>query len=267
MAEGPGRRPTGRRPTGCWPSVKGWGCFGMRVVHPDPVVQHSGARPSRPRSGRLCPPRDTGAHYRPGAHTPHPPSPVANRRQCDESVQLLEKLSNDEWPFILQSLPLSDVGVLCTTSRCARSAIDSADVWCGLCGLKGWLFSSPTYVPFDASDARDRWRQQCRLFSRVESTRNARARQHTRGLKRLGSSSDVPKFAFYGCAALELTHLPEGVTTIGAFAFRACGALALTQLPEGVTTIEDATFCGCRALALTRLPAVSYTHLTLPTKA
>lgn len=85
-----------------------------------------------------------------------------------QTHHLLELLGNDEWPSVLQHLPLSMVAALCVSNRSVRSAIDTSDVWCGLCVLKGWLFFAPEYVPLEASDARDRWRQQCRLFSGVE---------------------------------------------------------------------------------------------------
>ena len=47
--------------------------------------------------------------------------------------QPIETLGNDEWPSVLQHLALSVVAALCATSRSVRSAIDSAEVWSGLC--------------------------------------------------------------------------------------------------------------------------------------
>ena len=47
--------------------------------------------------------------------------------------QPLETLGNDEWLIVLQHLALSVVAALCATSHSVRTAIDSAEVWSGLC--------------------------------------------------------------------------------------------------------------------------------------
>ena len=60
--------------------------------------------------------------------------------------------------------------------------------------------------------------------------------------------------AFYDCANLALTSLPDGLTNIGESAFSSCSDLALTSLPEGLTSINAETFTNCTSLALTTLP-------------
>ena len=61
--------------------------------------------------------------------------------------------------------------------------------------------------------------------------------------------------AFHNCPKLALTALPSGLTTIGSLAFSGCKKLALTELPSGLTTIEDFAFENCTSLALTALPS------------
>ena len=58
-----------------------------------------------------------------------------------------------------------------------------------------------------------------------------------------------------------VTHIkiPEGVTHIDGHAFFGCSGLERVAFPASFTDIGKFAFCGCIA--------VSYTHLTLPTKA
>ena len=53
---------------------------------------------------------------------------------------------------------------------------------------------------------------------------------------------------------VNLTSLPEGVTSIGHYAFYQCFNLALTSLPDSVTSIGSWAFGNCSNLALTSLP-------------
>ena len=57
--------------------------------------------------------------------------------------------------------------------------------------------------------------------------------------------------AFDDCSSLTLIELPAGLTSLGMFTFHGCSSLASIELPAGLTSIGK---------------AVSYTHLTLPTK-
>ena len=80
------------------------------------------------------------------------------------------------------------------------------------------------------------------------ATSTNRGNLHVNALRALGSTPTIEASAFRRCGALELTHLPEGLTTIRKSAFSRCYALALTQLPHGITTIEQGTFKNCHAL-------------------
>ena len=62
--------------------------------------------------------------------------------------------------------------------------------------------------------------------------------------------------AFSGCSKLADITMSDGVIEIGRFAFRDCTNLSTLSIPDSVATIGMQAF-----------RAVSYTHLTLPTKA
>jgi len=60
--------------------------------------------------------------------------------------------------------------------------------------------------------------------------------------------TDISAFAFYGCAKLAITELPDGVTKINRYGFRNCSSLAIKTLPAGVTEIGTYAFSGCTIL-------------------
>ena len=67
--------------------------------------------------------------------------------------------------------------------------------------------------------------------------------------------TSIGEQAFHNCYNLALTSLPSGVTNIGNNAFSGCTSLALTSLPSGITSVNYATFARCESLALTSLPS------------
>lgn len=72
---------------------------------------------------------------------------------------------------------------------------------------------------------------------------------------RMFGHTSVVDNAFYQCATLTLTSLPDGLTSIGNRAFSGCTKLALTSLPSGLTSIGFQVFSDCFKLALTSLPS------------
>ncbi len=50
---------------------------------------------------------------------------------------------------------------------------------------------------------------------------------------------------FFGCEALRVVDLPDGIEEIGAGAFAGCNALHELRLPEGLLSIRNRTFRGC----------------------
>ncbi len=50
---------------------------------------------------------------------------------------------------------------------------------------------------------------------------------------------------FFGCEALRVVDLPDGIEEIGAGAFAGCSALHELRLPEGLKSIRNRTFRGC----------------------
>ena len=54
--------------------------------------------------------------------------------------------------------------------------------------------------------------------------------------------------AFYGCANLALTSLPNEVTSIGTYAFYNCSKLSLTSLPSGIISVGGNAFGNCTGL-------------------
>lgn len=60
--------------------------------------------------------------------------------------------------------------------------------------------------------------------------------------------------AFYQCDNLELTELPENLTTISSEAFYNCKKINITKLPEKVTTTGAGGFQGCTAIYTMSLP-------------
>ena len=194
-------------------------------------------------------------------------------------------LGFDYWVHVLEQLDpevaaCADVVQLCQTLRLTGNELgqqtpcDDAHFWERMCQTRVFLFYSPEYVPIASTSELDRWRKQYLLFCRVAACYNGKC--YLNALRTLGLVATVPQEAFWNCKVLALTHLPEGITTIGprafsgsglalthlpeglttieAYAFFRCGALVLTQLPHGVTTIGRGAFQYCRALALTQLP-------------
>ena len=66
--------------------------------------------------------------------------------------------------------------------------------------------------------------------------------------------SSIGDQAFYGCTGLQMTTLPNAVTSIGAKAFES-SQVKLTALPTGLTTLGERAFSGCRSLAISALPS------------
>lgn len=50
---------------------------------------------------------------------------------------------------------------------------------------------------------------------------------------------------FFGCEALRVVDMPDGIEEIGAGAFAGCNALHELRLPEGLKSIRNRTFRGC----------------------
>ena len=66
--------------------------------------------------------------------------------------------------------------------------------------------------------------------------------------------TEIPGYAFEGCASLISITLPTSLTSIGDSAFENCHSLVLTSLPGGLVSIDKHAFRGCHRLALTSLP-------------
>lgn len=60
--------------------------------------------------------------------------------------------------------------------------------------------------------------------------------------------------AFYQCEKLELTELPENLTTVSSEAFYNCKKINITKLPEKLTTTGAGGFQGCTAIYTMSLP-------------
>ena len=52
----------------------------------------------------------------------------------------------------------------------------------------------------------------------------------------------IVDYAFYGCANLALTELPNSITSIGDYAFNQCSEISIGEIPEGVTEIGANAF-------------------------
>lgn len=63
-----------------------------------------------------------------------------------------------------------------------------------------------------------------------------------------GSVTGIGDGAFYGCAGLSSTVIPDGVTSIGSEAFCGCFALESITIPASVTKISDCAFEDCTEL-------------------
>ena len=164
---------------------------------------------------------------------------VSNSHGASAPVRLL---GFDYWVHVLEQLDpevsaCRDVDRMCQTLRKTgkelgqQTPCDDAHFWERMCQIRAFVFHSPEYVPIASTSELDRWRKQYLLFCRVATSTN-RGNLHVNALRALGSTPTVPKRAFYSCTSLELTHLPEGLTTIGLAAFSGCS-------PQ-VQALEDA---------------------------
>jgi hypothetical protein len=66
--------------------------------------------------------------------------------------------------------------------------------------------------------------------------------------------SSIGNYAFFNCASLTQSSLPDGLVSIGNCAFEGCTNLALDSLPAGLRSIGFSAFSQCTNLALTSLP-------------
>ena len=69
-----------------------------------------------------------------------------------------------------------------------------------------------------------------------------------------GITTLIP-YAFYGCTKLALTKLPDELTAIGQRAFVGCSNLELTELPSGLTSLDANAFERCTKLNINELPS------------
>lgn len=95
----------------------------------------------------------------------------------------------------------------------------------------------------------------CGKYKKINKPENGSTCSCITAVNEWGKITSIPPSAFYGCAKLSLTSLPETVTQIGNEAFDGCTSLALTSLPSGITSIGNSAFRQCTSLALTSLPS------------
>ena len=65
---------------------------------------------------------------------------------------------------------------------------------------------------------------------------------------------ELPDFAFYECASLQVLSLPTTLTRVGGRALSGCTALTELILPGACTVIGDAACAGCTALSRVQMP-------------
>ena len=71
--------------------------------------------------------------------------------------------------------------------------------------------------------------------------------------------------AFYQDSALQLNHLPNNLTYLGASAFQGCGdGLELTTLPDGLKKLYAYTFVNCKNVKITSFGSASSSGSQLP---
>lgn len=66
--------------------------------------------------------------------------------------------------------------------------------------------------------------------------------------------SEIKRWAFRGCTALESAKVPESVRVMGISCFYGCTSLTTVELPNGITSIPDATFYECASLTSISIP-------------
>ena len=101
----------------------------------------------------------------------------------------------------------------------------------------GWLAfarsgASEVTIPASAS----KWYDECCAFQESENLVKATFAQGT---------TAIQDRIFFGCEALRVVELPDGIVEIGAGAFAGCNALHELRLPEGLKSILNRTFRGC----------------------
>ncbi len=73
--------------------------------------------------------------------------------------------------------------------------------------------------------------------------------------------TEIGKYAFSECKALDPIVIPPKVTVIPEYAFYGCWALKTVTIPEGVTRLEQGAFQECDALTTVTLPQNSLTAI------
>ena len=66
--------------------------------------------------------------------------------------------------------------------------------------------------------------------------------------------TNIGRFAFYNCRALENIKIPETVVNIESNAFEECSQLKNITIPESITSIEGSVFKGCSSLESIVIP-------------
>lgn len=79
-------------------------------------------------------------------------------------------------------------------------------------------------------------------------------------------ASQIPAYAFYGCAGVESILFPETLNSIGEYAFAGCAAFKAFEVPDSVNSIGKGAFENCKNLAEITLPFIggtrgNYTYL------
>ena len=67
--------------------------------------------------------------------------------------------------------------------------------------------------------------------------------------------TSIRTYAFAECTRLKLSELPDTITSIGSHAFDNCANLALTKLPNNLTSMDLYSFYKCTKIAIKEIPA------------
>ena len=65
------------------------------------------------------------------------------------------------------------------------------------------------------------------------------------GLTSVTTSADIGPYAFYGCSALKVVRISDGVQSVGASAFSACARICYVVIADSVSEIGPNAFNGC----------------------